>query len=512
MLNHNRQPQVSNISTLASTLKPNYKSTPVIKNANLNLNEETRISKENFNSTKVKDNKISSELQDKNLSPGIKSGSKTNQKTAKVNLWRKPFNNQVTSVTPGQSPGQNNETKIKAVKSKTAPNVSNNINTSSSRPATMSNIMTTNYTENNKEQSPYKQLETLHDRYPMTGSNEIQSDILSSILNFKSLLRPADGERVFKSEADIQRINQLNSLLNNVQMGNSGLNDSKNSKNMITGEGIIKRETFIENTKKEKIIHCDLKYNNVNINIINSNMLSSDISLSNNNLKGSFENKENGKKDQIFTEIYQNSDKRIKRYEILLDFINSNLKEMNEIMQNSMTLNNDKDSSKQLYKIEEVNSNRPSSLHSKINLNSRTNIERDNLYDYEDSEMQENVNILPPNGKIIDETLFTRKEIYSKHRREYSQSLLISSIDSEYYQNLIEQSFNNNILNISNDMSSIRTLHDPRKYNISYDSEQTPVQYTRPTRGEAPTYNEGEENVDSDLDKTKENIQMFDHM
>jgi hypothetical protein len=181
---------------------------------------------------------------------------------------------------------------------------------------------------------------------------------------------------------------------------------------------------------------------------------------------------------------------------------------MNEIVNS-----NPSDYSKQLGKIDEVNSNKLSSLHSRINLNSRTNIEKDNIYDYEDSEMQEIP--LEFKGKLIDDSIFTKKDIFSKHRREYSQSLIISSFSSEYYQNLMDQSFADNIINanMSSEMNSIRThAHDFKKF-LSNEMDKPQKILTRNLQQKIiKEYNNGEENIESDLDKTKENIEFKEKM
>lgn len=250
---------------------------------------------------------------------------------------------------------------------------------------------------------------------------------------------------------------------------------------------------------------------------------------------------EKSEKTNIIKEIHFNSDVRMKRYEILLDFINTNMKEIgkmvsgeaeNELKKSSESNNlnrnnyenekngilnnklinqnnfnpkhkvnfskNDVDFSdpKNIYytsyvnslkKVEETNSNKASSLHSKINLNSRLS---NNEFNIDNSEIKESNNYLAEEGNKhsnLLESNFTnhfKEQInnlslilnlqnkennknnnlddrnhknetnefesinFYKNKKDPGSSLLISSIYSDFNQDLIDESFNNNILHL----------------------------------------------------------------
>jgi hypothetical protein len=319
-------------------------------------------------------------------------------------------------------------------------------------------------------------------------SDQMETDfILSNIDKLKLIFKandPNNMTKLIKSERNQIELNHLNQMLNSVTATNTN----------------------------------SLALSDKKINVINSNMLSGEFFSSQSITTPSKESKavnhntdskkaEEEKKEKINTEIYTNSDLRIKRYGILLDFINTNLKEINDLVCN-------KNNEASLYKIDEVNSNKMSSLHSRINLNSRTNLlEKDNIYDYEDSEMQEYTNIaIVVKGKIEYKNQVANP--FKNNIADITKSILVSSINSDFYQDLLEGSFNNiqSFLNISNDMSSIRTMNERGKMERHFND----VDRTQVNKGsfvfnnERNRYIEGEENIDSDGDRTKENIQVAD--
>jgi hypothetical protein len=189
--------------------------------------------------------------------------------------------------------------------------------------------------------------------------------------------------------------------------------------------------------------------------------------------------------------------------------------------------------------------------------------------DFSEFQFQERNNFNVPNRReeYIFQSIYNEVLPPARQFFEPSPSFLISSINSEYYQNLLEESqmnsHNYGNFNLSNEMSSFRTQNDQiRKLDriISFESDKTPLQYLnrlgphhgytkstasngiiggyhninnfnntpnvtlshRPTNlgenkinsnkgDEEDIYNEGEENVDeSDLDKTKEHIHVID--
>jgi hypothetical protein len=695
----------------SSSLKPNYKSTPVIKNNNLNnIIEENKniLTKELYHSNKVTENKnivtdllnvnqLSTSPNKKSTPKNLTSGNLT--KNAHVNLWRKPlvvgvgvgvgsgttitnatgtnnynlngnYNSTGNSTTPNQSDAVKNMFKISKQKITTY-NSNNNPSKNYLNTNSYNNQISTNCSESNKDKEIIVDYKTTSPKYnfietpknkdnskfnrqftvPNTNNdynnylsnhntnlnintneiinNNIQSEILSSILNFKSLLKSNESanniEKLFKSEESMNKINQLNMKLNSIgsKYGNN-VNMINTNINMVNTLGVTNNINISSNNYSylSQMGHTD---NNVvssntscrfnNVNVINANMLSDGFSpkveKKLNDIKEEEDSKsQNQNKDKILNEIYHNSDIRIKRYEILLDFITANLKEINQIVntstnnsqhqiknksnngpvlsQDTNLMQNNILPQEDLVKIEEVNSDKLSSLHSKINLTSKTNLnpDKENLYDYEDSEMQEKSNVILPAGNMNgrdylnfnlnlnlnlsltpDELI---QPVFAKrpsHKREPSPSLLISSINSEFYKNLMDDSFaggggiNNHLLlnNISNEMSSFVTQNEHIKKlerMISFGSDRTPLQYitknkmelekisqqvksgninfipnlrpnvksdltnneklvvdiiTLDNKEEYDTYNEGEENIDeSDLDKTKENIQVLD--
>jgi hypothetical protein len=368
-----------------------------------------------------------------------------------------------------------------------------------------------------------------------------------------------------KNEDNMNKLNILNSKLNlygggfaksNICQGVTKLNESKS---LLNENNIIKRDTFIEPSLNKQIGNniIENKYNKININVINADMLGDDIAKPRQIKKEetiNYNHKED-KKEKIIKEIYDNSDIRIKRYEILLDFISSNIKEINQIM-NTSNINQNLimpvDVSRELNRIDEVNSNKLSSLHSRINLNSRTNIY---LGDGDESEMHEKNNLIKKDESNINSIFNLNEHLLThinKNIYEPSPSFLISSINSEFYQNLLEESYLNGNqqlnFNISNDMGSSRTQAEQiRKLErlIGNETDKSPLQSLQHTSRHPNNpsgsnysqytlshrinphyenrinanngddgdmcYNEGEENLtDSDLDKTKEQIQVID--
>lgn len=358
----------------------------------------------------------------------------------------------------------------------------------------------------------------------LANNPNLQSEILSSIINFKTLLKSNETtsnleDRLMKSEENITKINQLNSKLNMYGGGFGGTHPGK----------------------KEEV-QRDIK--NRNVNVINADMLGDDIFAKPKvEVSPSRNPTPNTNKNKMLNEIHANSDMRIKRYEILLDFISSNLKEINQIVNNSH-VNIQSQNNGEVSRDKFDNSYKMSSLHSKINLNSHTNLY---MEDFEEDKM----NFLSPRLK---EELNFNEQADNKRKvnqiYEPSPSFLISSINSEFYQNLIEGSYCNNNCNlnfpldISNDtfMSSFRTQNEQTKKLDKFfqgESDKTTIQYSNKKSnknlipgGEIKShynhrssdkenkvhankgddcdvaYNEGEENIeDSDLDKTMEKIQ-----
>jgi hypothetical protein len=600
---------------VTNILKPNYKSTPVIKNNHLNLNEENSSSKnvfkETFHSNKGLDNNIQIEIGQNNfvsphkrLTP--KSNSNNQAKNAQVNLWRKPVHvggGTQVPINENQNKPVNKFNKVKAVNLNIkSPNLLMNSNMTGNN----TNILSTNYTDNKRDEllteltekttSPinrcinpndkntnkainkkfisktlkndsnskpvekYNQANNYMTNYktnvnltPATNEN-YQSEILSSIMNFKTLLKSNEKEnnmdKLLSSEENAYKIQELNCRLNIYgggivnNMYRTNHNISHDSKNLLNENNIIRRDTFIEPAGKP-------------INVINANMLGEHTNF--------FKRPEEKKEEKMMNEIAVNSDMRLKRYEILLEFINSNLKEINQIMSNSHSNqqgllcvpNQQPNNSSDMNKIEEVNSNKMSSLHSKINLNSQAMIEKD-MYEYEESILNEKVGRPYMKNQREDSNIYlnldnitdnNQREIANKPKNDAAPSFFVSSINSDFYQHLLEESYSNINHNFINDMSSFRTqLDQTRKLErmISYESDKTPLQYlnnlhkqsvhnvvpkgsttstllnreiresikeqvNQSNHSDTVVYFEGEENLEeSDHDRTKEHIQTVD--
>ena len=373
----------------------------------------------------------------------------------------------------------------------------------------------------------------------------VQSEILSSIMNFKSLLKSNDGnelEKLLSSEENIIVLNQLNSKLNEFGgiASSKSFNLVQKEKSLLNENNVIKRHTFIENSvnnkTKNSFFHPDgtriinvnlneqffnaddnkeMKYQNMNINIINATMLSKQYSpkmgktslnilSKNSDVNSNLKINEKLKKEKIMNEIQLTGEMRMKKYEILLEFINSNLKEINKMVlsnfgnipqqskQENFPLNQDL-----FIKEEDNNTEIFSSLHSRINLNSKTLLSNDkeNLCDYEETQMLEKSNLIQPRYRIKEGSILINLDVLkkeelqpdNKNRHEVCPSLFISSINSDYYQHLLEESqvindFQqfNNINNFSIELSSAKPYNETLKRidkMLSYDSDITPLQY-----------------------------------
>jgi hypothetical protein len=342
----------------------------------------------------------------------------------------------------------------------------------------LTNVVTTNFSDNGREstlakitereffetqnkETDYEKRNSSSKKMDISEHNEAEH-ILSNIDKLRFCIKPNEVNANKFLQQNQKQINQLNQMLESVKPVN------------------------VQTSPDKKV------------NVISSNMLSNDF-LTSQTITVSKEIEKSDKKEKVNNEIFVNSDARIKRYGILLDFINTNLKEINEFLYNK-----NHEVSRDLYKIDEVNS-KMSSLHSRINLESRTNIlDRDNIYDYEDSQMQEFSNIQI--GTKMKHHNHINQPGHQINNLEITKSL-ISSIQSEFYQELIDGSFKQSFLcNISNDMSSVRTINERLRLERHFnDIDQ---RFKKKQSYESNINIEGEENIDSDLDKTKENIQI----
>jgi hypothetical protein len=199
--------------------------------------------------------------------------------------------------------------------------------------------------------------------------DETQTDINIGYANYKAKVIIEDRIDPF-SEITIQ---------DPIQPDGEDANNSRDSSKLMENN-VLKRETFIDNNFNKKLRHTEFPEQNV------------------------------------IDEVYTNSDMRIKRYGILFNFINNNLKELTDLVNNQNTQNN-----------------------------------------------------ITNNNRIIEETI----EGYSF---ENISSFLANSFHEDFYKGFVDQTINLTGVNVSNanEVSSMRT-----KMGISmFDkSEKTECQY-----------------------------------
>lgn len=396
-------------------------------------------------------------------------------------------------------------------------------------------------------------------------------------------------ENILESKESMNKINKLNEKLQNIKL-NQQEHCHRNNFDTIDNDLVRIKESplkpeaagksFLKETNDKKVLNSQSQkipiYNNVELNPDDSKSHKNTIDGNNkNNIflfnqinKDHFLSNNANRKTNIFNSIHYNSDIRMKRYEILLDFISSNMKEIEKMViessknelakatteagkpdiinnknqqfgssyspdyinsiSNQETMNKQINFTQQDYqldnknncyasylnslkKIEETNSNKASSLHSKINLNSRLS-NNDNMLD--DSEMKENREIynaqaasnlinnyesaksnrrseylamVNNQGKDINlnnpinynnltniHSLHDHESInFYNNKKEPGSSLLISSIYSDFYQDIIDESFNNLNLLMSNNMLNLinnNNRHSPIIPNTNFQS------------------------------------------
>lgn len=472
--------------------KINLKSSIAIKE-----DKTTELQKEDNGQLKQHDKKINIDHHvQSNISP--KQLTLTRTKNINVNLWRKNSGNpNGQALTYGSNPQEGVKNVMHPIKPKTVGTNKNSESKVVSSPIGNQMPAQKEVPVNNLKESMHSTHNIDCNNY-MTNYNtnvnvninlvndNLQSEILSSIINFKTLLKSNESasnmEKLFKSEESLSKLNQLNHKLNSISKKDEG--------------------NTLHKTEPIKPVR--------NINVINANMLSNDFSPKNLNPN-----------EDVLENIRVNSDNRIKRYEILLDFISSNLKEINQLVSPSGQEN----------VREEPSCEKLSSLHSKINLTN--NLDKENGYDYEDTEMQEKTNLIIPTGKlgIREEVESNISKIKSRYyKKDSMSSLLFSSLNSEFYKNLLDDTNQLGHHEISIEMGSIFTQSEHQKKLEKFFGNDCDITQMRQIvknktinnnavfRGDNRIlpqheyrYREGEENVEeSDLDKTKENIQILD--
>lgn len=173
-------------------------------------------------------------------------------------------------------------------------------------------VLSTNYSENPKDTQPSQIMKTeteeINTNLPKNLNQNIQSEILFSIQTLGDLLKaPKYDPFSLNNEEDKNKINNLKNLLENVSSQQQGKDTDTDPMNLIMSNNRIRRETFIDNT-------FNIKQHIINVPSV---------------IKES---------ETLFQDIHNHSDMRIKRYGILFDFINSNIKEITDIMNQKLEM------------------------------------------------------------------------------------------------------------------------------------------------------------------------------
>lgn len=220
---------------------------------------------------------------------------------------------------------------------------------------------------------------------------------------------------------------------------NSYINDSKN---LLVENNIIRRDTFIDNNFNKKYRLYE--------------------------------------KDLIIDEINKNSDMRLKKYEILLDFIGNNIRELSDLVNGQAT--NDKDAY--------------ANIHEKLIRNPETKVQR-----------------IRGKALSIDNKSNPIQVSQRKIFTDFDRSILESSNDEEFFQDLLGHNFGN-FGNFSNEMSSLRSKVDISLFGNKFDLTQNQYDdlvYNYNKNMEVPSYNDDTYNVPEEMEgsRIKKNTPSF---
>ncbi len=138
-------------------------------------------------------------------------------------------------------------------------------------------ILSTNFSE--KEKDPITRIRTTEE-----DDNEYNNDIVDSINIIGNILKTKNK----KIEDNDEKMKELNILINNYTH-----NDSSK---LLLENNTIKRDTFIDNNFNKKLRSSEIESN-------------------------------------LIEDVYNNSDMRMKKYGILFNFINNNIKEITDLVQ-----------------------------------------------------------------------------------------------------------------------------------------------------------------------------------
>jgi hypothetical protein len=263
-------------------------------------------------------------------------------------------------------------------------------------------FLTTNYSDTHKEEFGLSNnLSTSPKK--MSEANYLVHTIQTLGTLVKSSESPSKMNEILSTGQNAIKLNQLNSLLNNItlppkkesepkidSMLNFHMNDSKN---LLMENNVIRRDTFIDNN---------------------------------------FNKKFQVEKENIMNEIYTTSDIRMKKYGILFEFINTNIKEITDLVSQNST-----------------------------NRNAEEPVANNIIFD---KEAVKALNEEDPSDKIKNNKLL----------HNISNSFIDSPSDLDFYKNLVDHTMNNNTCNdnFSQEMSSFRSKADCSQIN-----DQTHLQY-----------------------------------
>ena len=330
-----------------------------------------------------------------------------------------------------------------------------NIKTSPIKTTVTSNfILTTNYSDNNNPNRDDEILSTSPTNKQISTDKtkiDIEPDILSSIKTLGNIIGQNSNKNL-KNE-DITKLTELNTKIQNLETKqdindeneykNSRLNSYINdSKNLLVENNIIRRDTFIDNNFNKKYRLYE--------------------------------------KDLMIDEINKNSDMRLKKYEILLDFIGNNIRELSDLVNAQAS----------------IDKNVNTILPGKLMRNPETKVQR-----------------LRGKALSIDNKANPIQITPRKILTDFDKSILESSNDEEFFQDLLGHNFAN-FGNFSNEMSSLRSKVDISIFGNKFDQTQNQYDdllYNYNKNVEVPSYSEDTYNVPEEMEgsRIKKNTPSF---
>jgi hypothetical protein len=291
-------------------------------------------------------------------------------------------------------------------------------------------VLTTNYSDTHKEEFALSNNNNMSSSpKKFSEANYLVHTIQTLGTMIKSSESPSKVNEVLSTGQNALKINKLNSLLNTISLP--------------------KKESELKEAADENF-HHELNIPHLQLNdsknlLMENNVIRRDTFIDNN-----FNKKFQVDKQNIMNEIYTTSDIRMKKYGILFDFINTNIKEITEMVSQNTT-------------------NRIPEEHQINNI----------IFDKEAV-------------KALNEEDVTIKK--NNLLNNISNSFIDSPSDLDFYKNFIEHTIINGTLNdnFSQDMSSFRS-----KIDKSHVNDQTHVQYDD-YHFKSKTYQQQQRNVNND--------------